>query len=125
MSKVCKSCGNENGNFSQCSNGSTTWYQCVDFKACDDRTNDKRNKEREERNKRNIGKTRDGVDIYEKDLIEIGVLYRDATTYYYNKESDTMFKQFFGGGEISKRLSPITSYERNFINKKLAAISED
>ena len=53
------------------------------------------------------------------DLIKVGVMYRDATTYYYHKESDTLFGQEFHSTKFKHKGKP-NDYAREFVDRALS-----
>ena len=122
MSRVCDDCGVETKKFAQCSNGKRTWYRCVDNGECEVRT-----KKLLEQKEAQAQKTRDeefkkkhGFDRNE--LIKVGVIYKDATRYFYHKKTDTLYGQWLYDGcsnDFFRRDKPINSYERELIDRAL------
>jgi hypothetical protein len=120
MSRVCDDCGVETKKFAQCSNGQRTWYRCVDNGECEIRTRKlAEQKEVQAQEKRDKEFKEKHGDLDRKDLIKVGVMYRDATNYYYHKASDTLFGQYFDEEEFFRRDGPITFYERGLIERAL------
>lgn len=105
--------------FAQCSNGKRTWYRCVDNGECEVRT-----KKLLEQKEVQAQKTRDAEfkakhGIERNELIKVGVIYKDATTYFYHKKTDTLYGQWLHDGYFFRREKPINSYERELIDRAL------
>jgi len=116
----CKLCGNKEGKMGQSSNGREVWFACVDFAACDQRKYAREKQEAKQRQEKEMEdmEREFGVQITSKsDLVRIGVLFRDATEYYYHPQSDTVLgKSFFGGWT---KASPVASgYARSMLKSK-------
>jgi len=116
--RYCDKCRVESKQLFLCRQNDKEWYQCGDSSACA-----KRAREIEEQKHRLAQEARDMkfqaqyADIDLEDLIPIGVLYKDATTYYYHAASDSLFGKSLIDDEISRRDKPISSYERLHIHR--------
>jgi hypothetical protein len=118
MSRVCDDCGVETKRFAQCSNGQRTWYRCVDNGECEVRTKkllEQKEVEAQEKQHQDF-KAKHGFAF--QDLITVGVIYKDATTYFYHKPTDTLYGKWLGRDDhFFRRDKPINLYERAIIDE--------
>lgn len=114
----CEKCRIESKQLFLCRQNEKEWYQCGDRNACDQLAQDAHVEEhrivqedRQTRFKAQYGNV--GVNNF----IRIGVLYKDATEYYYDPTSDCLFGKSFIDHEFQRRDKPISSYERTHIQR--------
>ena len=121
----CAKCGIESDRLFLCRDNREQWYQCGDRTVCDQRARtQKAEKDLLERSQREQ-RFKDQFPLIDKhDLIRIGVLYKNAKTYYYHKASDTLYGESMIDHEFHRHDEPISAYERVKIEQALAAAAQ-